>query len=78
MIITDEYGEKHTLEIVDKNGIDWTVDFVGGFFDTDENDEYVGKKLDIQWWQDEINAGYQIDYLLRFCIRYMEVSNNVN
>ena len=54
MKIKDENGQIHTLEIKDKNGVDWTVDYVNGFFDTNEDDEYVGMLVDIQWFQSKI------------------------
>ena len=54
MTITDENKNKHHLQILDQNGFDWTEDFVSGFFDTNENDEYFGKLEDILWWKEEI------------------------
>ncbi len=54
MKIIDENGNTHFLSILDKNGIEWIEDFLSGFFDTNENDEYFGKLDDILWWQEEI------------------------
>ena len=62
MFVIDEFGEVWELSIVDNNGIDWTIDFIGnyGVFDLDiENggivydgieDEWQAKKETCLWW----------------------------
>ena len=62
MLIQDEKGSLHNIEIRDANGIDWTLDYtddkgnhLSSDFEWNEEDGfYCGKLEDIQYWKNDI------------------------